>query len=90
MRIVGRIWTIVSESVKTTEILKLVSYKEPLINHYGLWSAQENEKSDTLTGVLWCVIRKIFGDNWPRYNGSALYFTNWRGCMDEQFFRHLI
>ena len=27
----------------------------------------------TLTGELWGVYYKEFGENWPRYNGTALY-----------------
>ena len=26
-----------------------------------------------LTGELWSVYREDFGENWPRYNGTALY-----------------
>ena len=30
-----------------------------------------------LTAELWCVFCKtIFGDNWPCYNGTALYLTH--------------
>ena len=28
-----------------------------------------------LTGELWGVYCEDLGENWPRYNGTALYFT---------------
>ena len=29
-----------------------------------------------LTGKVWGVYREYFGENWPRYNGTALYFAS--------------
>ena len=28
-----------------------------------------------LTGELWAVYCKDMGENWPRYNGTALYYV---------------
>ena len=36
-----------------------------------------------LTGELRGVYFKDFGENWPRYNGTALYWVRW------DVFRHL-
>ena len=30
-----------------------------------------------LTGELWGVYCEDLGENWPRYNGTELYFVNW-------------
>ena len=29
-----------------------------------------------LTGELWGVFCEEFGENWPRYNGTALYYID--------------
>ena len=35
-----------------------------------------------LTGELWCVYCEEFGEKWPRYNGTALYFHLCPGCLN--------
>ena len=35
-----------------------------------------------LTGELWGVYRENLGENWPRYNGTALYvISDWGNCL---------
>ena len=34
-----------------------------------------------LTGELWGVFREDFGENWSRYNGTALYISGWSKCI---------
>ena len=34
-----------------------------------------------LTGELWVVFCEYLWENWPRYNGTALYFDNWNKSM---------
>ena len=35
------------------------------------------QKTHHITSELWCVFRENFGENWPRYNGTALYSTRY-------------
>ena len=37
-----------------------------------------------LTGELWDVYCKGFEENWPRYNGTALYNQEQSGCQQPQ------
>ena len=37
------------------------------------WKKQKTPHTSPLTGELWDVCWEDIGENWPRYNGTALY-----------------
>ena len=42
------------------------------INHQSKAETPKDTSYFTWTGELWGVLREYFGENWPRYNDSAL------------------
>ena len=61
-----------------------------LIEFWTLWTMAESESDIrittvtpylTLTGELLGVFCDDFGENWVRYNSTALYLTKWSGYM---------
>ena len=60
-------------------------YIRPYDNSVRKWIKYQNHNKTpylALTGELWGVYCEEFGEKWPRYNGTALYFHLCPGCLN--------